>query len=98
MIEISSLAAREAISQCSPPKMTCRILYLIGELHTGGAERQLYYLLRELDRDHYMPAVAVWNFNETDVHVARIRELGVPPIPFRSGFRLLGSFLRSDIS
>ncbi len=56
----------------------CRLLYLVGELHTGGLERQLWYLLRAMDRDRYKPAVAVWNYREEDVHVGPIRALGVP--------------------
>ena len=62
--------------------MKCRLLYLIGELHTGGAERQLYYLLRAMDRDRYKPAVAVWNYCEGDVHVQEVRGLGAPLYPF----------------
>jgi glycosyltransferase involved in cell wall biosynthesis len=58
--------------------MSHRILYLIGQLGTGGLERQLYYLLRTLDRQRYKPAVAVWNFCEEDVYVPHIRALGVP--------------------
>src|ERR1041384_2203796 len=58
--------------------MKCRLLYIIGELHTGGSERQLCYLLRELDRERYKPAVVVWNFRENDVHVSTVRSLGVP--------------------
>jgi glycosyltransferase involved in cell wall biosynthesis len=57
--------------------MKCRILYLIGQLHSGGSERQLYYLLAAMDRSLYRPAVAVWNFRESDVYVPRIRDLGV---------------------
>jgi glycosyltransferase involved in cell wall biosynthesis len=64
----------------------CRILYLIGELHTGGAERQLYYLLRAMDRKRYKPAVAVWNYREHDVHVAQIRALNVPLYTFPPHF------------
>jgi glycosyltransferase involved in cell wall biosynthesis len=59
-------------------RMRCRLLYVVGELHTGGSERQLYYLLRAMDRERYKPAVMVWNFRETDIHVASIRALGVP--------------------
>ena len=57
---------------------TCRILYLAGELHKGGLERQLYYLLRSVDRERYKPAVAVWNYRDTDVHVRLLKALGVP--------------------
>ena len=66
--------------------MGCRILYLIGQLHSGGSERQLYYLLRGMDRSCYLPAVAVWNFAEKDIYVHQIRELGVPLYSFRNGF------------
>jgi glycosyltransferase involved in cell wall biosynthesis len=50
----------------------------VGQLHTGGLERQLYYLLRTIDRDRYRPAVAVWRYSEGDVHVPPIQALGVP--------------------
>src|SRR5262245_55652362 len=56
----------------------CRILYVIGHLHTGGQERQLYYLLRGMDRQRNKPAVAVWSHSESDVHVPQIKALGVP--------------------
>jgi glycosyltransferase involved in cell wall biosynthesis len=59
----------------------CRILYLAGELHKGGLERQLYYLLRTVDRERYKPAVAVWNYRERDLHVPLLRALGVPIYP-----------------
>jgi glycosyltransferase involved in cell wall biosynthesis len=62
--------------------MSCRLLYLIGQLGPGGSERQLYYLLQTMDRGRYRPAVAVWNFAETDVYVPRIRALNVPLYPF----------------
>jgi glycosyltransferase involved in cell wall biosynthesis len=64
--------------------MDCRILYLIGQLHSGGSERQLFYLLREIDRSRYRPAVAVWNFSEKDTYLAKIRDLGVPVYSFQS--------------
>ena len=58
--------------------MSCRLLYLVGQLGPGGLERQLCYLLQAMDRERYQPAVAVWNFSETDVYVSRIRALNVP--------------------
>lgn len=58
--------------------MKCRLLYLIGELPAGGAERQLYYLIKSMDRPLYQPQVVVWNFKETDTYVSKIRALGVP--------------------
>src|SRR5687768_2016051 len=66
----------------------CRLLYLVGELHQGGLERQLYYLVRALHRDGYDPAVAVWNYCETDFHVREISALGVPMYPVAGTSRL----------
>jgi glycosyltransferase involved in cell wall biosynthesis len=66
--------------------MNCRILYLIGQLHSGGSERQLHGLLRSMDRSSYRPAVAVWNYCEKDIYVPQIRELGVPIYSFQSVF------------
>ncbi len=57
--------------------MNCRFLYLIGQLESGGAERQLYYLLRATDRERYKPAVAVWNFREDDFNVPVFQSLGI---------------------
>lgn len=64
--------------------MSHDFLYVIGELRPGGSERQLYYLLKSIDRDRYRPAVVVWNFKETDVYVSKIRSLGVPLYSFES--------------
>src|SRR5439155_9540700 len=58
--------------------LNCRLLYLIGELHTGGSEWQLYCLLRAMDKDIYKPVVAVWNYSDNDVHLPLIRALYVP--------------------
>jgi glycosyltransferase involved in cell wall biosynthesis len=63
----------------------CRFLYLAGGLYTGGSERQLYYLLRTLDRERYKPAVVTWNYCAEDVYVRPIRELGVPIYHFADG-------------
>jgi glycosyltransferase involved in cell wall biosynthesis len=62
--------------------MRCRFLYLVGQLTSGGLERQLGYLLQAMDRGRYQPAVAVWNFAEADVYVPRIRALNVPLYAF----------------
>src|SRR4030095_8707490 len=77
--------------------MNCRLLYLVGQLTSGGLERQLYYLLQSLDRNRYQPAVAVWNFSETDVYVSEVQALGVPLYPLTrlaSAPRKLISFKR----
>jgi glycosyltransferase involved in cell wall biosynthesis len=80
--------ATSAVSICDRPKdlaESCRLLYLTGGLYTGGQERQLYYLLRTLDRERYTPAVVVWNYRAEDVHVGPIRALGVPIYHFADG-------------
>lgn len=58
--------------------MSCRLLYLVGQLRAGGLERQLSCLLEGMDRKRYRPEVVVWNFCEDDVFVPQIRALGVP--------------------
>jgi glycosyltransferase involved in cell wall biosynthesis len=73
--------------------MDCGILYLIGQLRSGGSERQLFYLLREMDRNHYRPAVAVWNFSEKDIFLAKIRDLDVPVYSFQSAVSALAKLL-----
>jgi glycosyltransferase involved in cell wall biosynthesis len=58
--------------------MTCRVLHVIGGLRAGGTERQLYLLLKGMDRKEYSPQVVVWRFQEDDKYVGQIRELGIP--------------------
>jgi len=53
-----------------------RLAYVIGELGKGGAEYQLYELLRGLDRGRFDPAVFV--LSAGGYWSDRIRELGVP--------------------
>jgi glycosyltransferase involved in cell wall biosynthesis len=67
-----------AESSRAPPLISCRILYLVGQLRRGGTEQQLYFLLQGMDRKYYRPQVVVWNFREDDVFVPQIRALGVP--------------------
>jgi len=54
------------------------ILYVVGQLGTGGAERQLVYLLQAIQRKRYRPAVAVWNYREDEFFVSQIHSLNVP--------------------
>lgn len=73
------------------------MLYLVGQLTPGGLERQLCYLLGEMDRERYRPAVAVWNYSATAAYVPRIRALDVPMYAFpemRSGAAKLFAFRR----
>jgi glycosyltransferase involved in cell wall biosynthesis len=82
--------ARDAHEDMLLKKCTnSRILYLIGELRSGGSERQLYYLLRNLDQNVYRPGVVVWNFSETDTYASQIRKLGTPIYSFSEGFSQL---------
>lgn len=61
-----------------PTSKNCRLLYLVGQLGTGGLERQLCFILEGMDRKRYLPEVVVWNFSEDDKFVSEIRLLGVP--------------------
>lgn len=56
----------------------CKILYLVGQLRHGGLERQLYYLVSNLDRARYNPVVVVWNLNPSEKYYNKITSLGVP--------------------
>jgi glycosyltransferase involved in cell wall biosynthesis len=58
--------------------MECRLLYLVGQLGVGGLERQLFYLIRSMDRKRYKPAVAVWGNSLDDFYAREISGLGVP--------------------
>jgi glycosyltransferase involved in cell wall biosynthesis len=62
----------------SAPKMSCRLLYVIGQLRLGGAERQLYYLLATLDRSRYQPALVAWNVDPSEKYYRDIQALKVP--------------------
>jgi glycosyltransferase involved in cell wall biosynthesis len=55
-----------------------RIAYVIGELTKGGAEYQLYELVRGLDRTRFAPAV--FALHEGGYWAGRIRDLGVEVI------------------
>jgi glycosyltransferase involved in cell wall biosynthesis len=58
--------------------MKCRVLYVVGQLGTGGLERQLCVLLEHMDLEYYWPVVVVWNYHEEDTYVPYIRSMGVP--------------------
>ena len=58
LAQAPSVTIRVKVETHSVPVTTaegCRILFLVGELHTGGLERQLYYLLRAMDRARHHP-------------------------------------------
>jgi glycosyltransferase involved in cell wall biosynthesis len=71
----------------------CRLLYVVGQLGAGGLERQLYLLLKSLDRDRYQPHVVVWNFNPDDTYVSVIDKLGVPLHSFHRSVSQAGKML-----
>jgi glycosyltransferase involved in cell wall biosynthesis len=56
----------------------CRLLYVIGQLGLGGAERQLFYLLANLDRSRYQPCLVVWNYNPREKYYRDIDALNIP--------------------
>ena len=58
--------------------MHCRLLYVVGQLGLGGLERQLYYLLANLDHARYKPSVVVWNLNHNDKYYKAIEALKIP--------------------
>lgn len=55
----------------------CCLLYLVGQLRPGGLERQLYFLLKGMDRERYRPEIVVWSFRSDDTYVRPIRNLGI---------------------
>ncbi|MBX3348470.1 MAG: glycosyltransferase family 4 protein [Nitrospira sp.] len=56
----------------------CRLLYVVGQLRLGGLERQLYYLLANLNHARYCPGVVVWNLNHNDKYYKDIEALTIP--------------------
>jgi glycosyltransferase involved in cell wall biosynthesis len=56
----------------------CRLLYVVGQLGLGGLERQLYYLLANLNHARYCPGVVVWNLNHNDKYYKDIKALKIP--------------------
>jgi L-malate glycosyltransferase len=81
-VSAASRVPRPTQYSSSGEPSACGVLYLIGQLRSGGSERQLYYLLRAMDRRQNRPAVVVWNFSEADAYVRDIRDLDVPIYSF----------------
>ncbi len=54
-----------------------RLLYIIGQLGLGGSERQLYLLLKHLDKSRFEPHVVVFNPSPYVVLDDDLRTLGV---------------------
>jgi glycosyltransferase involved in cell wall biosynthesis len=57
-----------------------KILFIIGQLRFGGAERQLLYLLQGLDRSKYAPTLCVLEAGEV---IPEFRSLGLPIVFLR---------------
>lgn len=57
---------------------SCRILLIAGQLGGGGLEQQLCYLLQAMDHKVCRPGLVVWNYDESEVNVRKVRDLGVP--------------------
>jgi glycosyltransferase involved in cell wall biosynthesis len=55
-----------------------KVVYLIGQLAVGGGERQLYLLLKGMDRDRFVPTVITFNPDLNEYWEEPIRALGVP--------------------
>ena len=55
-----------------------KVVYLIGQLGVGGSERQLYLLLKGINRDRFVPIVITFNPGLNEYWEEPIRALGVP--------------------
>lgn len=66
------------------------ILFLTGQLASGGQERQFFYLVKSLSEKGHKPEVYVWNFRENDYYVNAFNSLGIPVIHPPTGTGLLG--------
>jgi hypothetical protein len=60
--------------------MTQAILHVVDCLNIGGTERQMYELLRRLDRRRYRPLLAC--FNKKGELTEALAEMGITPIEF----------------
>ncbi len=58
-----------------------KIIYLINELGKGGSERQLYLLLKYMDRSSAEPTVVVFNPSTLADYADDIRALGIRVLP-----------------
>jgi glycosyltransferase involved in cell wall biosynthesis len=72
----------------------CRLLYIVGQLGLGGLERQLYYLLANLDHARYRPAVVVWNVNRSEKYYTDIEALKVPVYGFPPEWSISSKLLK----
>jgi L-malate glycosyltransferase len=59
-------------------KSRIKILYLIGQLGLGGSEKQLYILLKHMDKSRFEPQVVVFNPSNNNTLDDDLRKSGVP--------------------
>ena len=59
------------------PPSPIRILYLIGQLGLGGSEKQLYLLLKHIDKTRFQPHVVVFNSSPNYTLDDDLRRVGV---------------------
>jgi glycosyltransferase involved in cell wall biosynthesis len=59
-------------------KSRIKILYLIGQLGLGGSEKQLYILLKHIDKIRFEPHVVVFNRSANYTLDEDLRQAGVP--------------------
>lgn len=77
MIDAQGIVVKNGVARC-------RLLYVVGQLRLGGLERQLYYLLANLNHARYSPGVVVWNLNQNDKYYKDIEALRIPLYGFPS--------------
>ncbi len=58
-----------------------RILFVVGSLGIGGTEKQLYLLLKYLDRDRFLPKVVC--LSEEGYWIEKIQQLGIDVISLK---------------
>jgi len=54
-----------------------RVVFLIGEMGKGGSERQLYLILKHMDKSLVDPCVVVFNRSPNTVYNDELRTMGV---------------------
>ena len=84
-LQINLATSTDSVREPGSVKVaSCRLLYLVGQLGPGGSERQLLYLLENIDRQRYSPEVVVWSYEKDVPYVSKLRALGIPVHPISS--------------
>ena len=74
-------------------KTCCRLLYLVGGLGSGGLEKQLYHLLKAMDRERNKSKVVVWNYKENEGYGFQIRKFGIQFFSISNAYSPIGKLL-----